>query len=541
MKKTIIILLIGIALVTRLFALDWGSPYFFHPDERNIASSITQLRFPDNLNPHFFAYGSLPLYAIFLIGLLHNFLTSCHLSLPQCFVPFEQAILISRFLSSILSLLLLLLIYKTTQMLQNKSTGKIAVILSIFSVGLIQFSHFGTYEIWTSFFVMLLLFYCLHIITHTKRRYLFLSSIICGILCAIKISNLVFLPLFICINTYALMTLHKQSGFSFMIRFIRETLVITLITALVFFLTNPYVLLDTQSFLQSFQYESAVATGITSVFYTGEFFGTIPVIFQLIKVYPFLINPLLTLVMPFAFLFILFTGLRRKKITYILVCGFFFTTFFSQVFLFVKWSRYLVPTLPFIYIMIALTITDLAHTIRQPHKTMFLRYVLVLCILTGGLFTLAYGKTVLFSKDSRVLASTWAAQHIPQLAPILSESYDLGVLPFNHYFPQINLFNFYEMDTGNISHYELTTRIQEHDYFLVSSQRLLGTRMQNAKKFPEGYAFYSQLQQQHAFIKIYETPCDIFCKILYMGNPLFSFEQTTSVFDHPIVQIYKKI
>ena len=49
------------------YNLNWGAPFYFHPDERNIASSIVQLKFPDNLNPNFFAYGAFPIYLIFIL------------------------------------------------------------------------------------------------------------------------------------------------------------------------------------------------------------------------------------------------------------------------------------------------------------------------------------------------------------------------------------------------------------------------------------------------------------------------------------------
>ena len=64
----------------------------------------------------------------------------------------------------------------------------------------------------------------------------------------------------------------------------------------------------------------------------------------------------------------------------------------------------------------------------------------------------------------------------------------------------------------------------------------------NKNKFPIGNKFYKNLLNGDlGFKKIYETPCDIFCKIIYLGDPVFSFEQTTNVFDRPPVFIFKKI
>lgn len=165
-KRTALILFILIILGTilRFTNLNWGSPFYFHPDERNIASAVTQLQFPDQLNPHFFAYGGLPIYTIFFLGLSTNFFSVCHFSLNTCHVPFEQAIIISRLLSASLSVLLIPLLYLVGEKLYGKKAGLIAAAFATFSVGFIQFAHFGTYEMSLAFFSTLL-FFPNHILT----------------------------------------------------------------------------------------------------------------------------------------------------------------------------------------------------------------------------------------------------------------------------------------------------------------------------------------------------------------------------------------
>jgi len=85
-EKLGIILILLIAAFLRFYNLMHDSPYFFNPDERNMASAITRFRLPTklseipicllkefqiskllkikncSLNPHFFAYGQFPLY-----------------------------------------------------------------------------------------------------------------------------------------------------------------------------------------------------------------------------------------------------------------------------------------------------------------------------------------------------------------------------------------------------------------------------------------------------------------------------------------------
>ena len=68
---------LGFAL--RIYGLNWDQGNSFHPDERQILFHVTVLSWPTNvaqfldpvkspLNPHFFAYGSLPMYLLALVG-----------------------------------------------------------------------------------------------------------------------------------------------------------------------------------------------------------------------------------------------------------------------------------------------------------------------------------------------------------------------------------------------------------------------------------------------------------------------------------------
>ncbi len=99
--------LIVVGSILRFYNLTWGAPFYFHPDERNIASSVSQLLFPTNMHPHFFAYGSLPIYTIYFTGVFVNAISQ----LPNWpvnwsslgHVSFETAIIISRFSYTILS------------------------------------------------------------------------------------------------------------------------------------------------------------------------------------------------------------------------------------------------------------------------------------------------------------------------------------------------------------------------------------------------------------------------------------------------------
>src|SRR3990167_10222862 len=57
------LLLIGIGVFFRFYNLNWGAPFYFHPDERNLASLLSADAF-SNMPSYFFkgtfSYGNLP-------------------------------------------------------------------------------------------------------------------------------------------------------------------------------------------------------------------------------------------------------------------------------------------------------------------------------------------------------------------------------------------------------------------------------------------------------------------------------------------------
>lgn len=163
-----------------------------------------------------------------------------------------------------------------------------------------------------------------------------------------------------------------------------------------------------------------------------------------------------------------------------------------------------------------------------------------LLILFSLVFSLSYFKTVLFDKDTRVAASEFAEKNFSRDSKILSEVYDLGIVPFNDNFSTITLFDFYALEDGmqrNHKKEELNNLVAEYDYFILPSQRIIRNRIKNSQYFPEGYTFYKDLDNK--FKLIYKTPCDLYCKILYLGDPIYSVEETANVFDRPTIYIYE--
>lgn len=538
----LLVLLLVIGVFFRFSNLNWGAPYYFHPDERNIASSITQLSFPNQMNPHFFAYGSFPLYTVYMMSILTNIVQGFFHTTPLFSVSFDQAIILGRFLSAFLSVSIILLIYLIGRKIRNKTTGLIAAFFTTTSIGFIQYAHFSTFEIWLAFFTTLLFYIFLFFLDHPTKKLVIIISIIFGILVGIKVSSLALLLPISLLFFYTALRKYQQ--------FIKVCLSLLLwgflflcFSCSVFFTTNPFVLLSQTEFISSIQYESNVATGILPVFYTEEFTNTIPIYYQFRYVFLFLLGPLL-LFFFFPGCIYIFSLLKDKKSApFYFLLLFFFSIFFSQAFFFVKWTRYMIPVLPFIYLILAVTLSDLSRYLSlKKHiwksiNILFLTIICTVCFSYASIFVYS----TYYQPDTRIVAMQWAKKHLHADTNIISEVYDLGIVPFNAYFPHITLFNFYDLEHNMGEQQNLKMLQNTTPIFILPSQRIIKTRIKNKKKFPNGYSFYNELLSEKKYKKIYETPCDIFCRILYYGDPVFSFEDTITVFDKPSLSLYQKI
>jgi hypothetical protein len=539
--KNFSFLIIIFSVVVRLYGFDWGSPFHFHPDERNIASSVSQLSFPDQMNPHFFAYGALPIYSIYTGGMFINVLGHAFFhtsSAPLTHVSFENAIVIGRIYSAIFSILLLGLMIKISYILKNRTASFITLILGGTSVGLIQYSHFATFEMWLSYCSFLLFFLLVKFVRDNKVLHYVLALIVFGILLSIKVSS--FPLILIIVLVLAAYFINKQTLKHHYLSFIKTIIMLPLIPLITFSILSPYVFIDFSSFINSMEYESSVALGTTPVFYTQSFINTFPVIFHFARVFPFILNPLITIVCVLSFSYIIYVAIKKRNINAILLISFFLVLFVSQAFLYVKWTRYMIPVIPFLYLMAATFLSDAYSYIKKKNRKIAITiysFIFSVCIA----YSVSFFIEMYMSQDSRVQGVEFAEKNISSNAYILSESYDLGILPFNNRFTNINLFNFYELENNPNGKQELLTHLTNSEYIIVPSQRILRTRLLNPDKFPEGNMFYSGLyNNKGSYEIIYKTPCSIFCKIIYFGDPFFTFEETVNVFDRPQVMIFKK-
>ncbi|MEK7633412.1 MAG: hypothetical protein AAB437_01045 [Patescibacteria group bacterium] len=519
------LLVISLLIYSRFVNLGWGLPYPMHPDERNMAIAVQNLNcsisnikyqisnLKECFNPHFFAYGQLPLYlGYLLIGILKGFKNFGNLV-----INFEEAMMSLRVISTLASVINTIIIIKIINLITKKNSYFLSFIfflLIMFSPYAIQFAHFGTTESFLMLFYSLIIYYCL-LFTQKEihnSKFIILSSLISGLVVATKVSSIIFIAVPI---IAILSSLRSWDRYKNLIKF-------GLLTTIFIILFSPHNLINFHDFVSSIRYESDVALGKILVFYTRQFVNTVPILFQLTKVFPYALGwPVWIL----GGLGILGLGWKDRKINLLRFA--FLVYFIPSAFLFAKWSRFMAPVLPL------MTVFAIVFLLRIRVIKIIKIIIIILAILPGVAYLSVYQNS-----DVRFQASEWIYKNIPENAYILSETANVVDIPITsqkskvksqNY--QVISFDFYDLDESPELQSELKEHLEKADYIFVPSRRIFANHPK--KKYPMLNQYYNDLfNGKLGFIKVAEFSA---------GLNDEQAEETWTVFDHPVIRIYKKV
>ena len=522
-KETLLIfLIITVGAFFRFYNLNWDEGHSFHPDERNIAASVSRVRFPDKLDPEFFAYGSFPIYIYRTAGEVLLKVTKD----TSWNYEWGNINLVGRFFSALFSTLTIPLIYVLGRRLFNRYVGLFSAFFFSFCVGVIQTAHFAVTESILIFSVVSVTLLSLLILEHPTKKinYLLLGGLF-GASLASKMSTISFLiiPL-----TSFFLTFNKRD---YKHRFI-SIISFFVLGILIFLILNPYTVLRFEKFLESMRYESSVVSGALPVVYTLQFDKTFPYVFQIEN---FFWQMGILAGFSVAGMIVIFSeGIKNRNKKYIL-----FSLFPILYFAYVgswhtKFIRYMDPLLPFLSISAAFFLYLLIKDFKKLGKLISV-VVVLLTILWTIAFFLIYTR-----EQTRITASRWIYENINPGADILTEHWDDGLpLTINSNNPgqyKIDQLAIYDEDNENKVNY-FSDKLSEADFVVINSRRLYGTLINLDDKYPITQRYYKLLfSGKLGYEKVAEFSS--YPKVLGFEINDDRSEETFQVYDHPKVMIF---
>lgn len=492
--------------LARGIKLDWGEGYFFNPDENNMARGVMNMR-DEDLDPEFYAYGQFPL----LLSYLTNKLAGARE------ITFSQAVMSLRFWSVMFSCSTVLIGYFLGKKIFSKKGAAIYAVLLIFAPGLIQASHFGTTESIMAFSLACLTYLGFTFINNQQSL---LHWILLGVVAALAFSSKV------------------SAGFIiapclvFLIPFIRKkstALKGCVVSLLIFIglsiLFSPIYFLKFDEVLSTVNYERSVALGSSAVFYTRQFFTSLPVLFQFTKIFPWIMG--LTGFIIFVLSLPFFIKHLVEKYSFKVFIPFFpgFVWFVANAFMYVKWTRFMTPLLPLLFLPVAWIV------IRVFDKRNLLAVLLLFFSILPGILYLE----IYITDDVRIRASDWINNNFSLNSQAITEGGNVVDIPLNKRSDiEIINFDFYSVEDDIDQQEELLEVFEDSDYVIVPSRRVFANH--DKDRFPFINSYYENLNQKYKLIKEFK-PLGPLGEFL-LGSDLAS-EETWTVFDHPTIRIFE--
>jgi hypothetical protein len=534
-----IILLIAAAF--RFYGLAWDGGYLFHPDERKILLVASELRLPANaleffstespLNPKFFAYGSFPIY---LLRLLSVFAPTPALSVPWR-EDFVGMALVGRALSALFDLGTIALTFLLTRRLYDATTGLLAAACLALTVLHIQLAHFYAVDTLLTMLVVATMYFAARFAQTRARRDAFAMGVAFGLAMATKVSALpLVVPIVVAVVRANADTETRGQGdkekivhpVSLSLHLLvsriwqniwntRHELIRILTVALAtFVITQPYALLDPIRYFGQVGTESLVARGWLDYPYTRQYADTLP------YVYPMAQSSVWGMSLPLGMFAWLGSALfawrwwrtREWRDAFILAWALvYFVIVGAQ---YAKHLRYLLPLLPFLFVMAASAFkvqgSRFAVAPFTHHASRFTFYAsrithyalrIAYCVILVVAFVYAVAFVSLYSREHPWLTiSRWMYANVPARATIAVEHWD-DVLPVPMRFGDVarapsdyTLLTLPMYDADDATKLETIVNVlHDADYIVLATQRLAVPITRLAARYPLSSRYYRAL------------------------------------------------
>lgn len=521
-KNILLFILLSVSAFLNIYGFGWDEGRYLHPDERlyvnasniQLPKSLGEFLSPSSpLNPRMFYYGPLPLYLYKLTSIL---------------TPFINNFLFSgRILSAVITVCTALIIFYTAKLLFNEKTGLIALILFIFSPGIIQHAHFITTEAILTFFLSLIVFLCCLIVKKNRFTLFPYVGLILGLATASKITAATFL-IIPCAAFISLLIRAKEK--SKIILYFCLLFIIFLFSSLIL---APYQIIDFNRFSEEQRYMQSVVLGFNKPPFVIIYEGTIPYLYQLFRILPLTFG---FVSLPLAVLgfFMLVRKLYRAPRSFLLIVLLIFPLFYfawSGAW-FNKFSRYYIPLIPFLSLFAAYSFMKFKKSIR---------IFFLLLIAANGII---YFTNLYLKPNTRVTASSWVYGAIPGKSTVAGEHWDDSLpLPIldkgknQYYLPeQYNLVSLavYDQPDDSKKIDILASQLSQSDYFIISSRRVFYSILRNASIYPQTSLMYKKLFSGQLGFRLEKQ---------FTNYPFFISDDWTDEsfqsYDHPPVYIFK--
>lgn len=399
-----------LALVLRLWALNWGLPYLYHNDESIFVVIIQNIVKTGDLNPHYFDYGSaffyinalayLPYYLVGkAIGAFHSLNDIPYpnqLAMGVGITPMESTYLLGRSVTMLFGIAAVILVFFIGKRVSGKAlVGLIAAFMMAVSPTCVSLSRTITPNMFLVFFILLTVWGAIRIYEENSTGAYIVAGIAAGLAISTKYNGAMVLGVI-------LLACVMKSGWA-ALKNPRLYLAFGL-AALTFLVSTPFALLDYPTFIKDVTKDA--------IHYSSGHYGMEGDTVQ------WYLNYLWTQEGPVVVLGLLgalFALISRSKPLLILVSFPVVYSVFISLFV-VRNDRTILPILPFVFILAANLLVYVGEWLiarGAERRGVLVSGILVVAILAvGPLSMTANAAAQEVTPDSRLTGVEWIKEHI---------------------------------------------------------------------------------------------------------------------------------
>jgi len=563
------------ALGLRLYGIAWEQSFILHPDEHAVLAAAWRIHLPDwplslsqlldpeqsPLNPHFFHYGNLPFYLLKGVG---SILSNFNESLAEWDLK-----LVGRGMSAVFDTGTVLLIYLLGRRLYNHRTGLLAAIFAAFTVLSIQLAHFCTVDSMLTFFVVLTVLLSAKVINNSNRHALWAAvpiGLILGLAIATKLTAAILLG--VIVTAYALRCFKSPSDSitrsSFSPGRIKSGLaglaIIVPVAIITIFVTEPYIFIDWSEFVaQTGWVRDAVVTRASDMPWTQQYIDTTPFLYQIRHLSIWGMGLPLAMAAWSGLLFTLAIAIKRRRKADLLLLAWIIPFFLIAGSMEVKFTRYLLPLVPFLCLVAACLFSALYERARGKWRP-FIIAVIALVIASSVFYSFAH-VSIYSNLHPVVQVTQWANTNVDREEMVAVE--DGEVMPYLGPYQVVRL-RLHDEDSPEKME-NIAEQLHDADYVIVFTNRAYGTIPRLPERYPLSSKYHGLLfSGELGFEMVYcATSYRRFLGVTFMDDTFTHVklpvpegldtcinngivinmgyaEETLTVFDHPMSMVFKK-
>jgi 4-amino-4-deoxy-L-arabinose transferase-like glycosyltransferase len=509
------------AAVVRLVGLRWDQGHFFHPDERAIAMAVERISFvPLQLNPHFFAYGSFPLYVTRVVTTLLG-------RVRPWFAGYDGIMLTGRALSAFWGAATVVLLALLGARLYGRRTGMLAGALLAATVFHVQNSHFAISDVPLTFLVLLSLFFLIEVVESGMLSRYLLAGLSIGLAIATKFSALpILLPLAVAVAIR--WRLEKKT------RPLLYGLAAGGAVVAFFVLGEPYAILDFRAYIHDILEQSRMVRNAGIVPYTNQYIGVPKYLYELQQMILWGMAPLLGLAAVWGTILCVARADRKVNAAELILLSWVLPFFAINGSFDVKFPRYLLPIYPLLILFGAVWLEGWAERARIGRAVRA-------TVLLGTAVALVSFLAIYTRRHPVLRASEWFYANVPAGARVATQHWDEGFpFPLPDRDPskyRVVQMPYYEPDTRE-KIAGICKELADADYAVLPTKRVYGSVTRAPDKFPFTSRYFYELFSGDLG---YTLVKDFVSRPSFLGIefPSELADESFSVYDHPKVLIFR--